>query len=665
MVHLASRTFLPLILSLVAWMPAAATPFEEAADLYRQSKWQESADRFVAYADNLDDNRATRWAANFYAGECYMQLGDYRAARQRFLTVLATTNEEVVCRRAQFRLGEIAFATGNLKHGEELMRQFVDENFSDSLSANALAYLGQMAFSKGDYAQALSTFEQLQESFPDSDQVPRARLSAAWALLKLQRYDEIREQVSWLVSDPRWSVDAHHVLGMAAYETKKWTRAVKRLARAASGASQHPRREAIKFYLTKSRAEVANSFRAAEVDPVDEGAGLQRDGRFNAALAAYRQQLDGSIKGPIESRLRREALERMAALHLQLAQYREARLRYIQLLEQYPDSKAAPAAWSALGRIHDQSGEIGEAANCFELLHEKFPQSAQAPEAAYWLALHAADENDSVAAQRYADEVIVGLAESDDDRSRELWGKAICLKCQLAAQEEQWQQIDDLLASNAERFDEGPLRARVEFWLAEAAFQTSKFDQARRRFDELRPRVVGIGESWVAVVPLRLAQLAAKRQQWTAVLSLVEQVDREFPEFELNYEVSYLRGRAHAGQGDMPLAREAYLQVLENSAAAETETLVRAEWRIGETYFRQRDFDRAREAYQQVMQRHSRPQWQARAALQTGKCWEMEGRWDQAQEVYSSALKQWQDTESAMQLQARLDWANRQTTQRR
>ena len=116
-----------------------------------------------------------------------------------------------------------------------------------------------------------------------------------------------------------------------------------------------------------------------------------------------------------------------------------------------------------------------------------------------------------------------------------------------------------------------------------------------------------------AMVPLRRAQLAARRQQWTKCLNFVEELNQRHPDFELAYEADYLRGRALAGRGQMSAARESYQRVLNNPNAQQTETAAMAQWMIGETYFHQYDLPRAREVYLKVIEQHPKPEWQARA----------------------------------------------------
>ena len=411
------------------------------------------------------------------------------------------------------------------------------------------------------------------------------------------------------------------------------------------------------FSAVYSAVAIAAGNTAAEL--LDKAAGLQRAGRLESAQATYKELLGQELSGT----LREELLRRSARLNYQLAQYQQSRELYQKQLQEFPQGKHAPEGLAMLAWVHLAEGETDYADQQFRLLHAKFPQSAQAPEAAYWLALTSADEKDSVEALRYVDWLIRELSPAEkrsSERLKQIWHRGLCLKCQLAAETEQWHAIKDLLAENYEHMDEGAYRTKVLFWSAEAEFRTRNFDQARLHLSELQSRTIGIHEPWVAMVPLRRAQLAARRQQWSEVLKIIEPFEKNYLDFQLRYEVDYLKGRALAGCGKMSAARRSYQRVLENLSAQNTETAARAQWMIGETFFHQRDYTRAREAYTQVLEYQSESDWQARAALQAGKCWELQEDWKQARSVYKQALNRWHASESGTQLQARLRWTEKQ-----
>ena len=251
-----------------------------------------------------------------------------------------------------------------------------------------------------------------------------------------------------------------------------------------------------------------------------------------------------------------------------------------------------------------------------------------------------------------------------NDNEKQILGRVLCLQCQLFSSNNKWREIADLLDSQNYRGSERAIVARLDFWRAEAALRLNNNAEARERFDQLESQIVGIKESWIPMVGLRRAQLAARQEDWQVVLEMVDELDRQYPEFELAYECDYLRGRALAGRGEMSAARTAYGHVLENEWATGTETAALAQWMIGESYFHQRNYELAREAYERVIERHYFPEWQARAALQAGKCAELGDNWEVAAKYYAEAAKRWENTKSAHELSARLRWVQQQVAQK-
>ena len=161
------------------------------------------------------------------------------------------------------------------------------------------------------------------------------------------------------------------------------------------------------------------------------------------------------------------------------------------------------------------------------------------------------------------------------------------------------------------------------------------------------------------MVPLRIAQIYAHAQQWTEVLALVNQLRDTDVDAAITPELDYLEGRSRAGRGEMKAARTAYQRVIDKRQAAGGEAAARAQWMIGETYFHQRNLPAAQDAYLAVVRNYDRPAWQARAALQAGKCMELAGDWAAARKLYAESAEQFASADAASQLRARADWIER------
>ena len=417
--------------------------------------------------------------------------------------------------------------------------------------------------------------------------------------------------------------------------------------------------------------------RAHESSLLIEAYRLERDGRFDAALATYY----GLFQSPSAADSRTDSREqttravakwRTAQLHQRLRQDAEAKRLLLQLLEEKPDKTHPAAIWLALGEVVQRGEGPTEAKFWFEKILANFPQTPHAREAAYWLAVAAADESKWRVARQHASWLDQELLRRDgvdepDGRWLQLLTHTLLLRTHIAMQEGNWQEVRRMATRLLDRMPEEGTRNVAQFWAAESDFRLGREDRARERFAQLATCVIGSNEPWVPMVPLRTAQLAARRSSWTEVLAITEKMAKEYPEFPLQYEVDYLRGRALAGRGEMNGARRAYRRTIDRcvSMEREPEAVPMAQWMIGETYFHQRDYPRARQAYRKVIDEHHAAAWQARAALQMGKCWELEGRWENAKTVYTEAVEQWPDETHRHELEARLRWAHQHTEAKR
>ncbi len=605
------------------------------------------------------ENTAIAGEACLLLGRAKYKSGETRGALQQFREIPRRFAKSPFAPRARVAAGWSLWKLGEYDAiSEEVAPLFSQQQWV----ADYHQLLGMAAYGKGDWARAS---EQLRTALASGAKLPQRDsmlFYAAECEFQAGEFDEARNRFRQLLADhpqSAWTDDA------------LWG-----LARVARAEDDEPAfREAVAELQTQNPAseylaaidESSPNQEKTESEPtasklLEEAVILQRDGHFDGALAAYYELAERKQTSP----KRAEAIRLAARLHHRLGQYRESRKLLEQLLAEVPASPHQAETVSTLAWIAVAEHRTDDAAILFRDLLAKFPQSAQAIDAAYWLARSAADEKDSGEALEYVDWLLAEFRSAKHSKqTKRLMGKTLVLKCQLEAAENRWPVVKTITAEAIEKLEQGPERIQLRFWQAEAEYRTRQLAQARKLFDKLELQTAGLTEPWVAMVPLRRAQLAARRQQWTEVLEIVAEINRKYPDFELRYEVDYLRGRALAGQGEMAQARTAYREVLSNPTAEDSETAVMAQWMIGETFFHQRAFTRARKAYTTLIDGEGPADWRARAALQAGKCWELENQWDKAQAVYLQALKSWPGTEPEPQLHARLKLAASRTTQTR
>jgi TolA-binding protein len=679
----------------------------------------------IGYRAYVERYPLTSYAAAAYTrlGDFALKNAEPERAIELFSAALQSANHGMPRVMARLGLAKSLLAVGRLDEVPIAIGRLTNSADSD-VAAEALLILGRARYDASELELALKTFRRIYDLDTQPAIVARGRLAAGWSLWKLSRPEEVKAEIESLNDDSSCETEYRYLLGVAAYELKDWASAKRELTHVANQESAH--QVAATFYLgesllrsgnfaaarqafqqlvdespksdwaddavwglarvaregkSKEELEKACGFLRVEyptsdyvnqipallagncvdlssVQPsfelLNEAVGLERDGHFDAAIAAYHDFIRKHDGVQVA-----EGLWRAGRLHQRLKQHADALIFYKRLRAEFPEFDRTAELLANLAHCETLKGDSLAAAKHFEELVSKFPQTSQAVEAAYCLAVVAADEQRSEDAQKHVD----WLRARQSDIPMAIGQQTLCLQCQLWADRQEWRKIAELLDASQCKLNDSKVTARLAFWRAEVASRLGDYAEAKKRFDELATNCVGIAEPWVPMVSLRRAQLAGRQEDWQEVLRLVEEVDRKHPEFELAYECDYLRGRALAGRGEMSAARAAYGQVLENEWATGTETVAMAQWMIGETHFHQRNYEVAAIEYARVIERHDLPEWQARAALQTGKCAELSGQWEKATELYADALERWQGTSSEKQLTARLRWSQERVAQ--
>ena len=172
--------------------------------------------------------------------------------------------------------------------------------------------------------------------------------------------------------------------------------------------------------------------------------------------------------------------------------------------------------------------------------------------------------------------------------------------------------------------------------------------------EQLAQKIKDQHEPWMAMIPLRRAQVLAQQNQWADAYPIAAQIAKDFPAFDQQYEVDYLLGRCLANQADFEGARQAYQRVIRSPGGAKTETAAMAQWMIGESFFHQKKYDDAVREYSRLEILYAYPTWQAAALLQAGKCQELLSKTTEAADLYRRILKSYPDAKFAQDASQRL-----------
>ncbi len=331
-----------------------------------------------------------------------------------------------------------------------------------------------------------------------------------------------------------------------------------------------------------------------------------------------------------------------------LGQTEPALEAYQLIIQRYPETKQLTDAIAAAAQLSEKLGRDDEAATLYEQLRKQGPDHRYWVDATSRLAQRAFEAKQYERAVALADEV---LHAKPIDQLREY---ALYLRGQAAVAQAEWPKAREAFARFLQELPQSPRRRVAEFWIAEADYRQGDLATAQSRLEKLLPQLASPRESWMAIVPLRLAQIHAQQKQWNEAYAIASRIEKDYPNFDQQYEVDYLLGRCLADQADFEGARKAYDRVIRSPQGAKTETAAMAQWMIGETYFHQKNYEAAYRAYLKVDILYAYPTWQAAALLEAAKCHELLGEPRAAEELYRRIVQKHPKTNFADQAAQRL-----------
>ncbi|MBX7075337.1 MAG: tetratricopeptide repeat protein [Pirellulales bacterium] len=528
---------------------------------------------------------------------------------------------------------------------------------TDELNERALLTRGQTLVSMERYDDALACLEKYltgPKGEAKRGAVAIARSQAALCQIKLGKIDEARESIGRLTwdqdDDNAWIATAQLAeAALAAGETDFAEELFGRLT--VDGApAEFVARGLFGQARIAARAEkyeaadecLAELSKRCPESPLEGDAALLRAGvlekldRIDEALHLYLQVRRTREGTPLAAR----ATYGAARAHRRARQYAEAANLLAELVELSDPPGGRDQLLYEQGLTLVQLEQIDGAAKVFNHIHCDHRDSAHWADATYRLAEFSQRKGDYDAAGQLLEDLL------NEPQAKALWDYALYLRGQIAAEQGEWTKSADLMERLLADCPESKLRPEAKFWRAEALFRAGDVEGARRAFDRLAGELADHPTSWQPTVRLRRAQLMVAQKDWPGAQELLEGFDSEYPEFQQQHEVDYLRGRCLANDALFEEAREAYRQAT-RSAAGKTETAAMAQWMIGETYFHQKNYRAAIKEYLRVEILYAFPTWQAAALLQAGKCHELLGERDAAAELFGRLLKSYPETEFA------------------
>lgn len=198
------------------------------------------------------------------------------------------------------------------------------------------------------------------------------------------------------------------------------------------------------------------------------------------------------------------------------------------------------------------------------------------------------------------------------------------------------------------RFPDGPLKADARFMIAECLYEQKKYAEALVAYGRVENLA---NEDFRALSLLHAGESAGQLKNWEESLKWLERAAAEFPQSRYLPQMLCEQGWAQQNLGRPEEAIQLYQQVI---AKTGSETAAKAQFMIGEIQFEQKQHAEAVKSYFKVVYGYSVARWQAEAAYEAGRCFEVLGKPTQAVKMYEELIAKFPRAETAAAAKDRL-----------
>jgi len=591
-------------------------------------------------------------------GQALLAAKNYAGAGRTFEQLLTDTDDasRTDQTRWNYLLARARLGEGDYEGVLQSLVKIPRSSLTDELVAGVHMARATALFNLERYDEAVETYRDYLRQAPGGTDAALCRAQLSVSLAKLNRFNESKEAFDQLVaSHPNDAliVPTAEIVAEAAYAQEQWNVARSLFPHLAAEGNPVRLRAKGTSGLAWTRAM--------------QGATVEAAGLFQKVLDQFPESKVAPEAAFMRARLLDQLNRRQDAIrayNVVVEQFPDSTYvsqslwRSTQLLQAAGDSESSAAAAEQLKRLasdfRDLShrdvvlyqrawllidlGKAEGAQPLFEEIVTKYPNSAYWADSAYRLADRAFREEDYQRARRFVDQLVASNANG------EIVGYGLYLQGQIAANQSRWSEVIQPLSRLLEEFPESSARIPAEYWIAEAQYRQRNYDDAGRRFDRLMKHTSDSDDDWLAIVPMRRAQVYAHQKKWLDAYEVAKDIHTRYPNFDQQHEVDYLIGRSFAARAKFSDARVAYARVVDSPASRDTELAAMSQWMIGETYFHQKKLDEAIEAYHRVYSLYGYPNWQAAALLQAGKCHEAKDQNSEAKRLYQQILSDFPHT---------------------
>lgn len=328
----------------------------------------------------------------------------------------------------------------------------------------------------------------------------------------------------------------------------------------------------------------------------------------------------------------------------ELKQFDRAAESFRAVLEDQPEYAGADKARYQLAWALKLGGRDAEARRAFEDLIARNPESPLVAEARHHVGESLYEHKDYLGAAKAYYASVQKAPEGSPLYEKSLHKLGWCYY-HLG----NYESASKTFGIQGEKCPEGPLAADAAFMGAECLFKQEKFAEALAAYEKVKDLS---SKDFQALRLLHAGQAAGQLKQWPQAVEWLSRATRQFPDAPTAAEALYELGFAQQNLGKAQEAIALYEQVI---AKTDREVAARAQFMIGELQFAGKKHADAVKSYFKVLYGYSFPQWQADAAYEAGRCFEVLGQKSQAANVYRELLEKFPASDRVRQAKERLE----------
>jgi len=530
--------------------------------------------------------------AQYMLGTSQSDLKQYEPALHAFEASLAAQPKGKHADEALLSLAAVQRQLDQVPAAIGTLRKLVSEIPQSKLLDRAHFYLGEYNSTAGDLTAAASEYQLVLATWPNSALAPHAQYALAWTQLAQKDPASAAKTLDGLIEK-----HAEHALAAKA-----------RYARATA-------REQLKDYS------------GAEADLV----------AFLATNPAGRERFDAVY------------LQGLCAAGVN--QFDRAAELFRSILTADPKFASADKVLFELAWALKGADKPAESLEVFQTLARDHADSPLAAECSYAIGEHLFRE------QKYAEAAASYTAAVNRAGKTDVAERAAHRLGWSLYQQGQFELAQQAFQAQLAGFPQGELAAEGRFMLGESLFSEKKYEAAQAAYALALELPPAKPESQ-SLLHLHAAQSRSQSKQWAESLSLLETAIKQFPESAYLPELLFESGWAQQNLGKREDAIERYEKAV---AATDREVSARAQFMIGEILFEQQQYKEAVRHYFKVAYGYGYPEssdairtWQANAAFEAGRSFEMLRAIDQAKKSYREVVDKYPHSDKSTQAKARL-----------